>query len=146
MSEKIEDPQTNYWTPPQESNLSLPLFDIWELSAFILYDDASLLPWQGALLWEYETEDGKKYPVIQLRKTTPKFFFKFYKKEEMFLHELVHAARFDFKQPLFEEMFAYQTSSSRFQRILGPLFLYPLEATCLMFASLLAPILSIKVS
>ena len=124
---------------PKEKNLSIPLYDIYELEAFILYKNDSLPLWQGAVLWEYQTLEGKKYPVIQLRKT----FSNIYKKEELLAHELVHAARFAFNEPFFEEMLAYQTSPYAFRRFFGPLFIYPFESALFALTCLAPPFISL---
>lgn len=89
-----------------------------EVPVFVSQESLSL--WQGAALWIYNKE-GKSFPVIQL---SPKHKNK---QTEFLAHELVHAARFSFKEPFFEEIIAYQTSPSRLYRFLGPLFLFPLE-------------------
>jgi hypothetical protein len=119
---------------PKRKELSSLLFDVQASEFCFLEENDSLLPWQGAVLWEYETQ-GIKYPVIQLRKHVPKLWKRLYTKKEMIEHELVHAVRFAYKEPFFEELLAYQTSSKKWRRFLGPLFIYPWEATLLFFAS-----------
>lgn len=89
-----------------------------EVPVFISQESLSL--WQGAALWVYNKE-GKSFPVIQLSPRHKN------KENEFLAHELVHAARFSFKEPFFEEIIAYQTSPSPIYRFLGPLFLFPLE-------------------
>jgi hypothetical protein len=126
-------------TLPKEKDLSVPLYDLCGIEACVIYSKDSLWPWQGAVLWDYETKEGDRYPVLQLRKN----LFKMYKKEEVLAHELVHFVRFSFKEPFFEEMLAYQTSPQFFRRFMGPLFIYPLESVIFAFVSLLAPIVSI---
>jgi hypothetical protein len=108
----------------------------------VIEDNSSLWPWQGALLWEYEMH-GVKYPVIQLRSSLPGLWKRFYKQDEMIEHELVHAVRYAYKEPFFEEVLAYQTSSKKWRRFVGPLFMYPWEATFLLIASLGSFLLSI---
>ncbi len=128
---------------PKERNLAVPLYNLHGLEAFVIHSNEDLLPWQGAVLWEYTGENGEKYPVIQLRKNFSKLYLKMYQKEELLAHELVHAVRFAFKEPIFEEMFAYQTSSNRFRRFFGPLFMYPFESAVFATVCLLAPLISI---
>jgi hypothetical protein len=105
----------------------------------ILYSSKSLSPWQGAVLWIYSQEDGTEFPTIQMRE---KFngILRFYKPEEILAHELVHAARFAFKEPFFEEILAYKTSNSKLRSFFGPLFIYPLEATIFVGLGLLCPL------
>lgn len=102
-----------------------------------LEEKKSLLPWQGAVLWEYISSNGIKFPVIQLNPKITTGFLSPYTKEEVLAHELVHTARFAFKEPLFEEIFAYQTSPGRFRRFFGPLFLYPIEPLLFICSSLI---------
>ncbi len=130
----------------KEKVFPLPLYDLEEIEVCMHYSDESLFPWQGAALWEYFTEEGDKYPVIQLRTKEIKNFLSRCSKEEVLTHELVHAARFAFKEPFFEEMFAYQTSSSSLRRFWGSFFIYPIESVFFAAASLLSPLISIFLS
>lgn len=105
----------------------------------ILYSSKSLSPWQGAVFWVYSEEDGTEFPTIQMRE---KFtgILRFYKPEEILAHELVHAARFAFKEPFFEEILAYKTSNSKLRSFFGPLFIFPLEATIFVGIGLICPL------
>ena len=47
----------------------------------------------------------------------------FYSRRELLAHELCHIARIALNSDVFEETFAYQTSSSSFRRLLGGVFL-----------------------
>ncbi len=101
----------------------------------IIYSNKSIFPWQGALLWSYQRKEEEPFPVIQIRKKGIS------NEVEILAHELVHAARFAFKEPFFEEMLAYQTSSNKLYRLFGPLFMFekePLICLLLSFASFLA--------
>ncbi len=120
---------------PKKRKITSSLFDIQAHGICVIEDNASLRSWQGAVLWEYETE-GVKYPVIQIRKSMPRLWRRAYTQKEMIEHELVHAVRFAYKEPFFEEVLAYQTSPKKWRRFLGPLFIYPWEATLLLCASL----------
>lgn len=51
-----------------------------------------------------------------------------YKREELLAHELCHIARIALGSELFEETFAYQTSDSSFRKLLGGIFLRPLDS------------------
>lgn len=95
----------------------------------IIYSKKSIYPWQGALLWSYEEKGEEPFPVIQIRKKG------IYNEQEILAHELVHAARFSFKEPFFEEMLAYQTSSSKLYRFFGPLFMFQLEPLLFLLLS-----------
>ncbi len=102
-------------------DLTYKIFEFRLEQVGIFYDTKSLSPWQGALLWSYEKKDKRPFPVIQIRKKGIQ------NETEIVAHELVHAARFSFKEPLFEEILAYRTSSSFLYRFFGPLFLFRQE-------------------
>ena len=94
----------------------------------VCYSNKSLSLWEGAVLWTYFDENGDPYPVIQMRGNYKKGFLRLYKEEEILAHELVHAARFAFNEPFFEEMFAYKTSKNFFPWFFGPLFIFRMES------------------
>jgi len=98
----------------------------------VIEEKESLLPWQGAMIWSYNREGEEPFPVIQLGGK------RFVKKSEMLAHELVHAARFSFKEPFFEEILAYQTSSNFFYKFFGPLFIFEKEPLLYLASSLLS--------
>jgi hypothetical protein len=129
--------------PFQKTSFHLPLYDICFEEIPVFYSNKSLSLWQGAVLWEYFTEEGHPYPVIQLRKSLEKSCFGTYSEKEILSHELVHMARFAFQEPLFEEVLAYQTSPKILRRFFGPLFIYPIEAVFLAICCLAAPLLSL---
>lgn len=97
------------------------------------YSDKNLTFFQGAALWITEKGDVR-IPLIQLR---TRFFegslLRLYKQSEVLAHEAVHAARMQFDEPLFEEIFAYQTSKNPFRRFFGPLFQAPYEGGIFLF-------------
>ena len=76
--------------------------------------------WTAAMTWVITLDDGIKLPLIQL--PTKKRKFCFAKEEEIVAHEKVHALRAAFKEPIFEEIIAYQTSPSKFRCYFGPIF------------------------
>jgi hypothetical protein len=83
------------------------------------YSNRGLLPWQGGcVMVEDDTISMQMRKAYQKRKK----IWGIYKKEEIVAHELVHVARATFEEPVFEEILAYQTSTSKFRRFLGPLF------------------------
>jgi len=100
------------------------------------FSNKGLLPWQGAALWIF----GDHVPLIQLRKGFKKGKYLIYSKEEVLKHETLHALRVAFNEPRFEEILAYQSSTSKWRRFLGPLFRKPMHAVLfltLIFISLL---------
>ncbi len=90
----------------------------------LIYSNQKLLPWQGAALWVFDN----KVPMIQLRKGFKKGRFLLYSKEEVLLHETIHALRASFDEPKYEEILAYAHSKSKWRRFLGPLFRKPSHA------------------
>lgn len=92
------------------------------------YSNQGLRPWEGAAVWLGD------YPMIQLRSSFQRgSFLKVYKREEVLAHEAAHAARIQFEEPRFEELFAYRTSKSTWRKLFGPLFRNPQET--LLFLS-----------
>lgn len=103
------------------------------------YSDRNLSFFQGAATWITEKK-GLRIPLVQLRrKLETGRLLGLYGREEVLAHEAVHAARMQFDEPLFEEIFAYQTSPRFWRRLLGPLFQKPWEAYVFLIA-LLIPI------
>lgn len=89
-----------------------------------------LFLWEPAATWICSIE-GVSVPVIQLKSKKQKI------KEEILKHEIVHAVRSAFKEPIYEEFLAYATSGSKWRKILGPLFRFPKEALFFAFLSFL---------
>jgi hypothetical protein len=103
------------------------LIDLYEISpeyfsAFFQSKGLSFL--QGGVAWI-----GKeKVPLLQVRKGLEKgHFLWIYDLDEILSHEGVHAARSAFNEPMFEEFFAYMTSSKTFRKVMGPIFRYSWE-------------------
>lgn len=92
------------------------------------YSDENLFFFQGAATWLIQDKE-RSIPTIQLKTkfqsgAAPRLHFR----DEVLSHEAVHAARMEFEEPLFEEIFAYRTSSKWWRRWLGPLFQTPFES------------------
>ncbi len=125
------------WRPAQKKTEELYDFSSDWIVAH--YSNRNLTFFQAAATWISEKQNIR-IPLIQLRK---KFetgnFLRLYKREEVLSHEAVHAARMQFDEPLFEEIFAYKTSPYFWRRFFGPLFQSPWEAT-LFIALLFIPI------
>lgn len=98
----------------------------------LIINSKKLKPWEAATTW-IEEKNGQRSCFIQLKSLKPP---RLYSLEEIISHELVHAVRSHLDEPLFEEILAFQTSTSAYRRFFGPLFSQPLEAT-LFCASLL---------
>lgn len=108
------------------------------------YSNHNLTFFQGAATWIQE-EEGVSIPFIQLRKQfATGSCLKIYRREEVLAHEAVHAARMQFHDPLFEEVFAYKTSPYIWRRLLGPLFQSPWESY--LFVGLLFVPLAVEIA
>lgn len=99
------------------------------------YSNRSLYFWQGAAAWI----DAKRAPLIQLKEGFRKgSYLRMYTREEVLSHELAHACRMGFDEPLFEEVFAFKTSKSWPRQMGGPLFVYSWEAGVLLGSLLIS--------
>lgn len=99
------------WVPIQSSNEGMHL-------------------WEGAVLWQSQTDAGFMLPQIQISQRAQRF----YSKEELIAHEIVHAVRIDFMEEEFEEVLAYASSPKAWRRWIGPFFRKPREATVFVWA------------
>jgi hypothetical protein len=113
----------------QGDRYELAQFDLSPDWLILVYSSKGLSPWEGAMTWVNPHPDGFGIPTVQLRDDL-KFSVlrKWYPLEELIAHEIVHAVRADFEEDVFEEILAYQTSSKRWRRWLGPLLRHPREA------------------
>ena len=100
-----------------------------------VYSNKRLLPWQGAAVWILTHSQKIKIPLIQLRKQFRKGKFLGYHRDEVLLHETVHAIRLAFNEPRFEEILAYYHSPKKWRQFFGALFRKPSQA--LFFLSLI---------
>ena len=64
----------------------------------------------------------------------------FYSRTELGAHELCHSARYAINDPVLEEYFAYQTSSSKLRRYLGNCFIRDIDALLFVLPALLLPV------
>ncbi len=103
---------------PPRSTLAQQLFDIDPDWIGVAYENKGLHIWEGGCTWT-----GGSQVTLQLNKAflSREFYFG-YTRDEILAHELVHAVRGAFEEPIFEEILAYQTSHSWLRRCLGPLF------------------------
>jgi len=129
------------WQEPQNKTRTIFGFSTDWIVAH--YSDAKLPFFQGAATWICE-KNGVRIPLIQLKKKLENGrLFRIYNRDEVLAHEAVHAARMQFDEPWFEEIFAYRTSSRFFLRCLGPIFQAPWETY--LFLGLLFVPLSIEI-
>ena len=113
------------------------LFDVCPTWVHAFLGKKGLAPWEGGATWWIEKESLKgRACCVQVK---PKgYFFLLPDSNEILAHELVHCGRSAFEEPCFEEILAYQTSSNRFRRFMGPLFQTPAESMLALFVLLTA--------
>lgn len=92
----------------------------------ILCFQKATVPWLGGITYILELEKGIEIPVVTLSKKQ----FPWLSQEEILCHEEVHAKRCAFSEERFEEILAYQTSSTSWRRFLGPLFSKTKDIVC----------------
>ena len=96
----------------------------------VVFSNRKLSFFEGAAAWIFqETKESPEEAFLQLRKGLrgKDTLLGYYPVDELVGHELVHVSRMAFKEPLFEEMLAYETSNSPFRKSYGPLFRQPKE-------------------
>ncbi len=97
------------------------LWGIWPDWAFLFYSKVGLSFWHAGatLIWQ---EEGLSLPAIQLHPVFARQerYLGMYDREELVVHELVHAGRAAFNEHRFEEFFAYKGSTIVARRFLGP--------------------------
>jgi len=97
-------------------------FDITPDFLHIYFHNKGLSFFQGAATWLLELDNKITLPLLQLRTGLKKGkYLGIYGFDEIVSHESVHAARALFDEKIFEEHFAYMTSSSFLRRIFGPI-------------------------
>lgn len=113
---------------PANQNLSA-IYDIAPDWIPLFFSNYRLTYWHGGCAWIFQvSEDSPTAALIQLRRNlrdSPRYLF--YKRDELLSHELAHVGRMQFQEPKYEEMIAYQTTTSAFRRWFGPILQSPLE-------------------
>ncbi|MEM1283033.1 MAG: hypothetical protein AAGG81_05715 [Chlamydiota bacterium] len=97
----------------------------------IIYDNHKLSFWHGGCAWIFQSdEESPLSAVLQLRSSLSHrgSVYGFINKQEIIAHEICHVGRMAFEEPIFEEFFAYATSTSRFRRWLGPIVKNSIES------------------
>jgi hypothetical protein len=103
----------------------------------ITYSNRGLPFWQGAVT----TIEGSGIS-LQFRSAFEKgSYLGLYSRDEVAMHEAVHAIRMAFHEPKFEELLAYRTSKNRMRRFLGPIFFRSWESGFFSATLLLAALL-----
>lgn len=90
----------------------------------MVFSNRQLTPWHGGCAWIFRRDS--KTPMgafLQLRKAfhDSSTFLGFYQRKELIAHEIAHVGRMVNEEPQFEELLAYQCSSSSLRRWLGPI-------------------------
>lgn len=83
-----------------------------------------LSPWHGGCAWIFQLDNHTPTAAFlqlraQFRHSTE--YLKIYRRKELIVHEMAHVGRMMYHEPQFEEMLAYQSSSSSWRRWLGPI-------------------------
>ncbi len=113
------------------------LFDVEPDWVSIIETQKELAFWQGAVMWVQTDHLGNDLPFIQISsRLNSALLRRWYSKEEVIAHELIHAIRLPLYSARFEEIIAYQTSHNPLRRFLGPLFRRPYEVYILLAALL----------
>ncbi len=111
--------------------LTRQLYDIKPSWVPCFFSNYQLAPWHGGCAWIFQKDDNTPMSAfLQLRKALHRktTYLGIYKRKELVGHELCHVGRMMFEEPEFEEMLAYQTSSSKFQKYFGSLVRSSIEA------------------
>lgn len=90
----------------------------------LFFSNHQLTPWHGGCAWIFQFDDQTPTAAfLQLRSNfrTSSTYLGLYHREELIAHELAHVGRMLYQEPQFEEILAYQTSSSTWRRWLGPI-------------------------
>ncbi len=90
----------------------------------LFFSNYQLAPWHGGCAWIFQLDEQTPTAAfLQLRarfRTSPTYFG-LYHRHELIAHELAHVGRMLYQEPQYEEIFAYQSSSSSWRRWLGPI-------------------------
>jgi len=144
MEDHLKKPDIN-WVKA----ILLNLFDFSGNHFSAYFSNEKLKIFQGAASWILDI-DNINIPLLQIRKAFKKgSFLKIYDLSDVIAHELVHFARVSFDEPIYEEFFAYLTSTNIIRKIFGPLFssykifyFFLFFLSCSLFFQSLLPLLS----
>lgn len=108
----------------------------------LFFSNTQLKWWQAGCAWIFQlNNDSPTAAFLQLRASFREktHYLGIYERSEVITHEMSHIGRMEFKEPQFEEIFAYQSSSSSWRRWLGGLIESPKE--CSFFILILGVII-----
>ena len=118
--------------------LKVPLEESLELHGIapdwvpLFFNNRGLAPWHGGCAWICEN-GSSNVAFLQLREPFARTsrYLLLYQRDELITHECSHIGRMAFEEPLFEEIIAFQSSSSPIRRWLGPILQSAREALLL---------------
>lgn len=90
----------------------------------LFFSNEHLTFWHGGSAWIFQQDESSPISAFfQLRRQfkNSDTYLGIYKREEIIVHELCHVGRMAFEEPKFEEIIAWQSSSSGWRRWLGPI-------------------------
>lgn len=90
----------------------------------LFFSNYQLSPWQGGCAWIFQlAEETPTAAFLQLRAhfLLNEKYLGLYDREELIEHELSHVGRMMYKEPQFEEILAYRSSSKWWRRWFGPI-------------------------
>lgn len=102
------------------------VYDVFPSWVDIEESNEALAPWFLGM-----TEVSEDHFLCSVRKKGA-WQYRFCRQEEVIAHELIHASRMEFNEPIFEEFFAYWHSKSYLRRMFGPVFRCPKEVYYLL--------------
>lgn len=114
-------------------------FDIYPSWTPVFFSNQKLPFWQGGCSWIFQKDETQPTAAfLQLRRPLKQQarLLKIYARPEIVSHEMAHIGRMVFEEPKFEEILAYQTSSSFFRRFLGPIVRSSRESSIFLFVLL----------
>jgi hypothetical protein len=90
----------------------------------LFFSNHQLAPWHGGCAWIFQLDEQTPtaaFLQLRARFRTRATYLGIYHRAELMAHELAHVGRMLYQEPKFEEIFAYQSSSSTWRRWLGPI-------------------------
>lgn len=113
----------------------------------VFFSNQGLAPWHGGCAWICQKEKtSSPIAFFQLRKPFAHRlrYLGIYQRDELVAHELSHIGRMTFQEPVYEEILAFRTATSKFRRWFGPILLSSTET--MMFFLILCLLLFVDVA
>lgn len=122
-------------------------YDIAPLWIPVFFSNYQLAPWHGGCAWIFQiNEEDPTGAFFQLRQSFrySQKYLGIYSRNELVAHEISHVGRMMYQDPKFEEILAYQTSSSAFRRWFGPIVQSSIESMFFIIVLIFIAILDIS--